>query len=70
MAQLLVIVLISAVSVGLYRCNNAATTTASPDNSAASRLEQTLQAPRDVEKAMQDQVDAINQRNQEMLQRY
>lgn len=70
MAPLLIVILIIAAAIGIYRCNASDPTATSPDETTASRFERTLQAPREVENAMQGQVDAINQRNQEMLQRY
>lgn len=66
MAQLLLVLLIVAVAIGIYRCNGPGEGESAP----APPLEQTLQAPKNVESEVNRQVDIINQKNRETLNRY
>ena len=67
MAQLVLVILIMAAAFGIYRCSGSETADA---NKSRSDLEKTLQAPARVEQEMKQQVDQVNQRNREMLDRY
>ena len=73
MAQLLIVLLLIAVAVGAYRCGNDPTdgsTNSDIEMLPGSRLEEQLSQPRRVEEAVNEQMDKINQRNQEILKQY
>lgn len=67
MAQLVLVILIMAAAFGIYRCSGSET---ADTEKARFDLEKTLQAPAQIEQEMKQQVDQINQRNRETLDRY
>ena len=67
MAQLLFVVLIILASIGAYRCQGEDKTV---EYQPATRLQQYQQTPGRVEQEVNSQVDEINKRNQEILNRY
>lgn len=72
MAQLLFVLLILFAAIGIYRCDAPSSnlTDTGPADPPVTRLESTLGQPARVQEAARQQVDMINQRNQEMLDRY
>lgn len=67
MIQLLFGILIIAAAIGLYRCQNE---TPDQQGNASPSVQQLQQTPMKVEQEINQQVDAINRRNQENLNRY
>jgi predicted negative regulator of RcsB-dependent stress response len=67
MGQFVLVILVVAAVFGIYRCNGSQT-----DNTekAGSNLDATLQAPAQVKQTLEQQVELINQRNRETLDRY
>ena len=66
MGQLLVAILILAAVVGVYRCSDSRE---DGSGNPSSRQEETLQTPRQVEQAMEQQVGQINRRNRDLPDR-
>jgi hypothetical protein len=62
-AQLLFVILAILVAIGLFRCQG------DDASGPATQMEQLQQTPGHVEQQIGTQVDAINQRNQELLNR-
>ncbi len=67
MIQLLFGILIIAAAIGLFRCQDES---GEPPTDAPSSVQQLQQTPQRVEQEINQQVDAINRRNQENLNRY
>ena len=69
MIQLLFGILIIAAAIGLFRCQDESAE--EPHNSLTNPpVQQMQQTPKRVESEINQQVDAINRRNQETLKRY
>ena len=63
MAQLLFVILVILVAIGLFRCQD------DDVSGPATRMQQLQETPGNVEQQIGSQVEAINQRNQELLNR-
>jgi len=74
MAQLLFVLLIIFIALGVYRCDGdqqaPATTTDGEPAAPLTQLEQTASIPKRVETEARQQVEAINERNRQMLDKY
>lgn len=69
MIQLLFGILIIAAAIGLLRCQDESADTESKTLSSPP-VQQMQQTPKRVEQEINQQVDAINRRNQDTLNRY